>query len=1472
MDTHESAILGIDVGSISVAAVILDSNGSIVYRQYLFHNGNILPALDQVLRNLPARQVDAFGVVAEKGREFFTAGLEVNEQVAIIEGVKRDCPEVGAILTIGGENFGLLLFDERGRYQKYISNSACAAGTGSFLDQQAVRLGLSGSEALSRIAAGYEGEPPKIATRCAVFAQTDLIHIQQQGYGLPAIAAGLAQGVARNICDALTHGVTLRQPIVAVGGVALNGRVIRYLEQEVKAAIHVPPDCEVMGAVGAALVALGRHRAGEARSLRTDELLSTRQAARSYFYPPLSETDRAVADQSSWRSFVAHEVEVAVYHALQGGAVYPCYLGIDVGSTSTKAVLMDAREHVLVGMYTRTKGQPIAAVQQLTRTLAELESRYEVRFRIIGAGTTGSGRKFIQLVARADYVVDEITAHARAAWHLEPKIDTIIEIGGQDAKFTVMKDGQVVFSVMNYVCAAGTGSFIEEQARRLGVALDQYAGLAMAHAAPLISDRCTVFMERDLNHLLSKGYTREELLASALHSVRDNYLTKVAHVNKIGEYIAFQGATAKNRALVKAFEQKLGKPIYVSRYCHLTGALGVCLKMAEHRTDAGSGFRRALHLETVGVEEYVCEYCSNHCKIKQIEIEGEKLGWGYLCGRDEASKGFRKRTQTGFNLLHAHRRVFDVDSAARQAHAARDVNLFHEFQQGGIRAIIRRPGLSLARLRNRIQFNVMELRNEIFRTGIVPVDDEDRAKAQVRVGLPRTLTLLEYVPLWRLFFEQLGFETVTPEMGAETVRSGREIRAAEYCAPVTEFHGCIRELAGQADWIFFPQLMETTAEEKKKFYCYYCHFAVPVVQNIPACRVAGRFIAPVLNMNEPLNDLIRKLYLSFPDALKKQAAFKRVDESFRLAHDWFSERRRDLQTFYTDQMGEANDICVALLGRPYVIFNPALNKDVPGKLAEKGIQSFFMDMIPDDDTHLDIAAEFAEVNHWHYGNEIIRKAEIVATTAGLFPILITAFKCSPDSFIVSYFKKIMDYYQKPYLIMQLDDHAASEGYDTRLEAAIETFRSHRPSRPATARPGIRFKRAFEDKVYLLPEYDHLKARLIQAAFRHAGIEAKRVEQSPEIITRSLRYNDGQCLPVSCISLGIQNAIEKHGLDPGNVVFFSNSDADVACNLPQYPVMIKQVLERLGNGMEKVDVLVARFLPVDLPIGLMYEIYMAYVLTGLVQKMTHRIRPREKRRGETNRVFRKATDRLADCFARGLAKEPLFQEIVSDYARIARHDRALAQVGIVGDLFVRDNDTYNQNLIAEIEKAGAEVVTVPFIDAMSLYAGKVFKAQWAHGEYLGLLANKMAFNALSLFGNRLRTLAVPVLGERDCSLKQAHEAYLKHYFLDLEHHGETVENLLKVFYLKEQYPDLKFIINVNPIFCCPGLISEAIYKKVEVDIDIPIISIMYDGTRADRNNVLKPYLHYLMEGAKPAAHVRPFDAITGCATRLRQNNT
>ncbi len=331
---------------------------------------------------------------------------------------------------------------------------------------------------------------------------------------------------------------------------------------------------------------------------------------------------------------MADGVEVEVYTDPVQADLSGAFLGLDVGSTSTKSFLITRSLLPVIGCYTKTASRPVQAVQAIFKVMDNWISRNRLEVTIAGCGTTGSGRRISARVIGADLEPDEITAHATAAVNLNPDVDTIIEIGGQDAKFTLLKDGRVTASVMNTVCAAGTGSFIEEQAQKLSCPLPQYSDRAEGIPAPVSSDRCTVFMERDINYFFAEGFEQKEILASVLHSVRDNYLTKVATVGNIGNCILFQGATARNRALVAAFEQKLQKPIHVSQFCHLTGALGVALLAAEQGIDH-SGFRGFdLWEKNIPVRQEVCQLCSNYCKITIADVDGQPQAYGFLCGRD----------------------------------------------------------------------------------------------------------------------------------------------------------------------------------------------------------------------------------------------------------------------------------------------------------------------------------------------------------------------------------------------------------------------------------------------------------------------------------------------------------------------------------------------------------------------------------------------------------------------------------------------------------------------------------------------------------------------------------------------------------------------------------------------------------------------------------------------------------------------
>ncbi|HID39325.1 MAG TPA: hypothetical protein EYP36_07405, partial [Calditrichaeota bacterium] len=1188
VDSETGFYLGIDIGSVSVSFALIDEDGEIVKTGYHIHHGNILKALREWFKLTDFVPLKGLAY-NQRASVIFKRGLTVNDQVAAIEGLQRNHPNVRSLFTIGGETFGLLLFDKQGRYQKYIANSACAAGTGSFLDQQAERLGMGSSSELSKLAASFDGERPKIATRCAVFAKTDLIHSQQQGFSVAAISDGLCEGLAQNIADTLVKGAELQPPVFAIGGVSKNHRVMHHLSEIIGHPIYIPEQSEIVSAVGCALIARNNPAAHLHEPVTGfEDLVTGEQRQKQYFFEPLNLIYSHYPDFDDHKHYLAGNVEVDEYHLPKADVEIPVYLGIDVGSTSTKAVLMDTRkegdDNILLGLYTRTRGQPVKAVQELLEVLDDIQRQRGIRFNFEGVGSTGSGRKFIQKVISADVAVDEITAHAQAAVALNPQTDTIIEIGGQDAKFTVLKDGQVTFSVMNYVCAAGTGSFIEEQAKRLNVPLNEFARRAFGVPSPLTSDRCTVFMERDLNHLMQQGYEKEELLAAALHSVRDNYLSKVAHLNKIGKVVCFQGATAKNKALVAAFEQKLQKPIFVSRYCHLTGALGVCLILKEQNIRQSLFRGIEFHNEILEVQDDVCDLCNNHCKLKVINMGDEQVVWGYLCGRDESDSKPKRINQTGFDLLSSRRRIFmpDRQKSGQNETPEERKSFFDNLLDFDLDRSLEKlkhidfrlsmenlPAIhldeSLSKVREKVELNLMSLRRRVFEA-----DAEEKAvhrpNGKIRIGIPNTLNLLEFVPFWQAFFEKLGYRVILSRSSDEGLTRGKEISGAEFCMPISNWHGHVLSLSDRCDYLFLPHILEEERQDEKlSLFCYYTNYASSMVQNIEELNLNGRAIAPLIDLGKPAIFNIRQIYDSLPQPLKIRHDPRDIQSAFHQSWEWFLKSKQKLIDIFREQAANSGDISVVFVGRPYLALDKVVNKNIPSTFNKMGIKTFFQDMLPPlREEPSPAGREFLDWNHWRFGSQILQAAEYIGRKRNVYAVFLTAFKCAPDSFILTYFKEIMEAYHKPYLILQLDEHGSDVGYETRIEAAVRSFRNHaakkETKKPTTYRSTIERQPGKEGTI-LIPNYDALAGRLICAAFEHAGYNPVLIDERPSTVTSSLRINDGQCLPISTIVQGAVETVEKYKLKPESTFLFLNTITNLACNFPQYPVIAQKMLEQ-----------------------------------------------------------------------------------------------------------------------------------------------------------------------------------------------------------------------------------------------------------------------------------------------------------------------
>jgi predicted CoA-substrate-specific enzyme activase len=1190
-------------------------------------------------------------------------------------------------------------------------------------------------------------------------------------------------------------------PIIFTGGVSLNRAVVKHL-CSLTAKEIVTSGTLLHGAVGAALSLADEYSAPTILGLKSaDDVIIPPQAGLKYYHDPLELTLSDYPDfegldsyrYSAGESKNLNDVEVDVYQDLKHLRHLTAYLGIDVGSTSTKAVLIDPNKAVVAGFYTRTAGNPVAAVQLVLTAIRDMALKNGLDLKIIGAGTTGAGRKFIAKIIGADIAIDEVTTHARAAVEIDPRVDTIIEIGGQDAKFTSLQNGRVTFVVMNNVCAAGTGSFIEEQARKLNCPLSQYSTRAAQRKSPMASDRCTVFMERDLNHYLTAGYPVDDVLAAVLHSVRENYLTKVADENSIGKAISFQGATAKNKALVAAFEKRLGQPIRVSRYCHLTGALGTALMLFDEPI-ATTRFRGLdLSGKNIPLCNETCDLCTNHCKLTVAKIDGDRVAYGFLCGRDYDTKHYVNNNRAGFDLLKERARVF-----------------------------------------------AFEGRNE-YKEGFT-------------IGIPAALHMLEDLPFWQYFFNELGLKTLTAENRGDSLKDGKRLAGAEFCAPMTAFYSHVNDLVDRADYIFLPFYLDKKGRDKgpRRQYCYYTQFAPGLTSAVGGTQNRKKFLMPVVHYLYSNFHTKAQLYWMLRDVCQYRISYFDVSSAYDRAAEFIKTCRAQWQAIYQAHADRNHDLHVVLLGRPYNVLTRAMHKGIPNILAALGIKTFFQDMLSYSREDVKSIQPLLDELHWHFAAKILEAAEVIAKSPGAYPILMTAFKCSPDSFVIDYFKKIMASHDKPYLILQLDDHDSTGGYETRIEAAIRSFQNHRNltgKRPVAAKmpPLVVAKsRRLLNRTLILPNWDPIICKLLAANLNRAGIDARCLEETPSSIQQSMRFNSGQCIPLNIIAQEFIDYVQTHGLDPAQTALWMTV-GEIACNLKLYPHYIKSILNAYGNGMEQAAVYLGELSMFDISLTLPVNNYFAYMFGGMIRKIGCKIRPYERRKGETDQVIAGAVDIMRNVFLGHRSREEAVAEVVSNFTAIETVDCSALpprpKVAVFGDLYSRDNHVINQDLIHFIEDNGGEVITTPYSEYLKMISRPYLRKWLIEGHYLNAISSQALMTTLKRKEKIYYTYFEGILNEPEPDYDEPAKDILARYNVRLENTGESMDNILKIHYIKKHYPDVALFVQASPAFCCPALVTEAMANEIERQTNTPVVSITYDGTGGNKNDVIIPYLNY-----------------------------
>ncbi|PIE70399.1 MAG: hypothetical protein CSA22_08060 [Deltaproteobacteria bacterium] len=909
--------LGCDLGSSSVKIAVVNENKQCLITRYRMHGGDALAIFSEMLETVNQEYGGniAYAMVCGAMSGGFAQPVRANEMAALVAGTKAVFPDCASIVDIGGESARFITDVDKAQVN-FSFNGSCSAGTGSFFEDQMTRLGTHIDEFNAIVAKATA--TPRIAGRCTVFAKTDIIHRQQEGASTPDILRGLAYALVKNFRGTIIRHLTVKSPLVFSGGVSKNEAVKEALREILKLdTLYDSAESPCLAAIGCALLAQAQKRTYSPESFRPAKPLKMIS-----MLPPLKKE----VDTNGLHTC----------HPMQPGE--PVYLGVDIGSTSTNLVLINQAGQVVDYQYLRTSGAPLEVAE---KGIAALSDRLGMAVNIAAIGTTGSGRLRVGKKLGALTVRDEITAQTRGAAASLADVDTIFEIGGQDSKFIRLNHGQVADFQMNKVCAAGTGSFVEEQAKRLDIHLDDFGNLALDAERPAeLGERCTVFIKSQIEKKLGEGTDKASIAAGICYAIVHNYLHKVVGNKPVGEKICFSGGLAHNDGIIAAFRHYY-PTLQVTPYFSVTGALGIALMTRD----------------------------------EALKKEGEK--------QPVAEK----------ERIEENRRLF---YAPKKAYL-------------GSYAGLREPD-------------------------------------KKTIGIPRALMMYKLFPMAYNFFKTLGFNVLlSPETDEDIIRRSQERVEEETCYPVKLILGHLSWLMDQnVDAIFMPSVY--TMRHSGSHLCknYGCVF----MQNV-AARFAERlglkekqieFLNPVLEMDMGAPELAKAMIgignRLGASKIRCVAAMTKGGGALKKYNAACEETGKQM----LDRV-QADEKVLVLITRNYGLDDAVLSMGIAEQLLSRGYPVITLSHL---DAHgRDLSDEYPN-QYWPFGAHILTGMQIVRNDPRLFAVYLTNHGCGPDSMLVHQSAEIMG--DKPWLVLEVDEHYSPVGLVTRVEAFLSSLETHQSGR------------------------------------------------------------------------------------------------------------------------------------------------------------------------------------------------------------------------------------------------------------------------------------------------------------------------------------------------------------------------------------------------------------------------------------------
>ena len=1398
--------VGLDVGSTTVKIVVMDEKLETIYRDYQRHFSDTKNTVCNVLENLAQMYPNATFTIALTGSGAMSASkfLDlpfIQEVVSCKRSVEKYIPQTDVVIELGGEDAKIIYFDKSIEQRM---NGTCAGGTGAFIDQMASLLHTDPT-GLNELAKNHKMIYP-IASRCGVFAKTDIQPLLNEGAAKEDIAASIFQAVVNQTISGLACGRPIRGKVAFLGGPLnylseLRNRFIETLHLTDEEII-IPDEAHLLVAKGAALDSVNAHPITVEKLKSKIEVLRMSHDDTSQPLSPLFSID-AEYDEFKQR----HEkdkVEKADLKTYSGD----CYVGIDAGSTTTKLVLIDSDGKLLYSLYGSNEGNPLQSVIKMLKQLySEIPEKAVIRY----SGVTGYGEKLIQTALNVDLNEIETIAHYTAAKKFMPNVTSIVDIGGQDMKYIKMKNGSIDNIMLNEACSSGCGSFIETFAKSLNISIQEFVNAAIEARRPVdLGSRCTVFMNSKIKQAQKEGYSVGDISAGLSYSVIKNAIQKVMKVRDVktlGDHIVVQGGTFYNDAVLRAFELIVGKNVVRPDIAGLMGAYGVAL-LAKEQYEANLDMEYvstitkldALDSLKIDISHVRCNGCENHCLLT---INKFSNGSRYISGnRCEKGAGIVGEKNNLPNLVkYKYERIF----------------------------------------------------------GYTPLEEKDAPRGVI--GIPRVLNMYEDYPFWFTFLTSLGFRVILSEKSnRKTYEKGMESMPSEsVCFPAKLSHGHIIGLINQGiKTIFYPCMPYSRKEYEKADNHYNCPIVISYSEvlknNVEELKEKNiKFLNPFLPFDAKN---LAKTIMELPEFAEYNFTKKELLEAAKKAEAEYQKCRDDIHKKGEETVKyiEENNLKgIVLAGRPYHV-DPEVNHGIDTLITSLGLCVLTEDSIAN---LTEAKRPLRVVDQWMFHARLYAAADYVGKHDNLELVQLNSFGCGVDAVTTDQVEEILTSFGKMYTLIKIDEINNLGAVRIRIRSLLASMNKRLKNKELQKGNGdyeihkkIFTKDMKEDYTILIPQMAPIHFELLEAAVRASGYKVELLREcTSHTVETGLKYvNNDACYPSILVTGQMIEALESGKYDLNKTALIM-SQTGGGCRATNYIGFIRKALK--DAGFENVPVISFNVVGMEkmpgfkITLPLIERLLKMVVYADLLQKMLTKNRAYEVNKGESQKLFDKWLDKCKKLLEKSTMKEfkQSIYDIVNDFEKIELDTSVIKpKVGIVGEVLIKYHPFGNNFIANKLEDEGAEVILPDFMGFIKFIA-----------------THKITFNQLiktdklkaKLFKTAIKLIDILEKDER-IALSNSKKGYLQP--CDIWELEDKVKNILSIGnqtgegwfltaemieYIEHGIPN---IVCVQPFACLPNhVVGKGVIKTIRNTYPEANISpIDYDpgASEANQTNRIK----------------------------------